>query len=274
MAAGVKSPLPTGDDSASWRLLLDGECDPFWNMAVDSAILRAVGRGETGPTIRLYRWNRTAVSVGRFQNVERTLKLEYCERTGIPVVRRPTGGRGILHGTDQTCAIAALTVDLGPAGERISDSYRLLSLAFLEALRRLDVPAAQSRNETAVGAGDCLASCSVADVVAQAGLKLVGSAQRRCGAVLLQQSSIRHLPPNTEPGFVFEGRVASGDGPLASVPTETLQESLINGFETALGIRLKVGKMTAAEHMESEKVTLRLRQADPRLRLVDSDWGI
>ncbi len=84
-----------------------------WNMAVDEAMMRALNAGESPPSLRLYQWDGYAISVGRFQSIERTMRVEQAAREGLPIVRRVTGGRGILHGDDLTISIACNCSDLG-----------------------------------------------------------------------------------------------------------------------------------------------------------------
>src|SRR5690349_2409527 len=88
-----------------WRWIDSGEGGAAWNMALDEAILDAVVECISPPTIRLYRWELPAISIGKFQQEARGLDIEACSKLGIPVVRRITGGRAVLHGSDQTLAM-------------------------------------------------------------------------------------------------------------------------------------------------------------------------
>src|ERR1041385_7304497 len=114
----------------TWRLILDSECDAAWNMAADESILESVVIGDSPPTIRIYRWDSTAISVGRHQDVARGLQVERCNKLGIRLVRRPTGGRAVLHGTDQTVSAAIRLDDLACSDSGVVESYRFLSRAF------------------------------------------------------------------------------------------------------------------------------------------------
>jgi lipoate-protein ligase A len=118
------------DRRNAWRLLVDRESPGDWNMAVDEAILDAVAARMVPPTIRLYRWDGAAVSLGRFQNRERDFDEELSRKLGIGFVRRPTGGRGILHGHDQTVSIIVPIHILGETGRRIIESYVYLARGF------------------------------------------------------------------------------------------------------------------------------------------------
>src|SRR5207302_1273384 len=99
--------------SRDMRVLIEEAGEGDWNMALDEAILDAVAANAAPPTVRLYRWKRPTVSVGRFQNIEKTVRLDACAAQGVPIVRRITGGRGILHGWDLTVSLIASVEALG-----------------------------------------------------------------------------------------------------------------------------------------------------------------
>ena len=97
--------------AASWTTRSDGA----WNMAVDLALLRGLPTAAGRPTLRLYGWARPTVSLGRFQGLE-GVDLEACRESGVDVVRRPTGGRGVLHDDEVTYSVAAGCDDGLPRG--------------------------------------------------------------------------------------------------------------------------------------------------------------
>ncbi len=72
----------------TWRLLRLEAHNAFMNMAIDEAILQARLAGEVPDTLRFYRWNPSAVSIGRFQKIENEVNLEECKKHGVDVVRR------------------------------------------------------------------------------------------------------------------------------------------------------------------------------------------
>src|SRR5258707_11959212 len=110
-----------------WRLIIDAACDGPTNMAIDEAILEAVGQGNSAPTLRLYRWNPPCLSLGYAQPIE-DADLERIQARGWQVVRRLTGGRAILH-TDELTYSVALPLDHPLVAGTILDSYRRLSSA-------------------------------------------------------------------------------------------------------------------------------------------------
>ena len=168
------------------------------NMAADAALLAALVEGRNSqPTLRVYEWDSPAVSIGRLQR-EEPVRRAY---PSLPIVRRPTGGRAVLHGDDLTIAIA-LPLDCLPLGAHTSvlASHRALMGCVAAALRAVGLAVRYGPDACAGHAGsvrcfDTSAGCDLVD--AATGRKLVGSAQRREGRALLQQMS---LPLDLLPG--------------------------------------------------------------------------
>jgi lipoate-protein ligase A len=170
----------------SWRLLLDLDGRPGWqNMAVDQALLARAGRGERW--LRLYRWAPHCLSFGRHEPALRRYDRERIEARGLDVVRRPTGGRAVWHAEELTYALAAPAEPFGGLRQAYEEIHRML----LAALRRLGVVAEMAPACVAVpvDAGACFAA-PVGGEITVRGRKLVGSAQLREGAGLLQHGSV------------------------------------------------------------------------------------
>jgi lipoate-protein ligase A len=173
-----------------WRLLLDGAATGAWNMAVDEVLLDGVVAGAT-PTLRFYQWRPACLSLGYFQPFD-VVDLDACRALGIDIVRRPTGGRAILHDRELTYSVALPASVLGSDGGVLPSYYRL-SLALQEGLRRLGVPATLAPESAAGGSPEhgpaCFDRPSAHEILVE-GRKLVGSAQMRRGGALLQHGSI------------------------------------------------------------------------------------
>jgi len=153
-------------------------------MAADLALLDAVAAGGA-PRLRLYRWTPPALSLGRFQpdtDVDRAA----CRSRGVEVVRRPTGGRALLHGADLTYAVA-MPRPLGPAG-RVDALYRTIAAGLVAGLASLGVDARIGEDRSAAGPA-CFAAAQGADLRV-GDRKLCGSAQVQRGPVVLQHGSI------------------------------------------------------------------------------------
>lgn len=157
-----------------WRLLDEGACDAAWNMAVDRAIQLGHAAGESLPTIRLYRWTRPTVTLGRFQDLS-GVDLAACRDLGVDVVRRFTGGRGVLHDDELTYSLVMGERDGLPRG--VAASYRVLSGVLARAYIELGVPAElTARPRGTRGSSACYLHATHADLSLGAA-KLSGSAQ-------------------------------------------------------------------------------------------------
>lgn len=82
-----------------WRLLAFSYDDPYYNMAVDEAIAIAVGASASPCTLRLYGWKPPVVSIGYFQDPSEEVDMVACDKLGVKVVRRITGGGAVYHDT-------------------------------------------------------------------------------------------------------------------------------------------------------------------------------
>jgi lipoate-protein ligase A len=189
-AASGASPGSAG----TWRLILSGPSDGARNMAVDDAIMRARAEGLAPPTLRLYRWQPPAVSLGRFQALDERVDVQAIRRRGYGLVRRPTGGRAILHSDELTYSVVVCESDI-EGGAALMTSYREISRGIEAGLSYLGIDAALgpkrddgSPREAALPT-ICFAKAARCDLVAK-GRKVVGSAQTRSRGVILQHGSI------------------------------------------------------------------------------------
>lgn len=238
-----------------WRLIIDGPVPGALNMALDRAVLCSVAAGAALPTLRLYRWEVPTVTLGRFQHVEQ-VDMPACERRGFDVVRRPTGGRGVLHDDELTYSIVAGTRDGVPAG--VAASYRHLSAVLAEAYGALGVPArvtARSRGER--GAGACYLHATQADLSLGAA-KLSGSAQVWKDGAVLQHGSFVVSRDVTAEAEVFrldatgtealDATTATLSRALGRSPSfDEIAEAVIDATQRVLGVRLVPGGFTAEE---------------------------
>jgi lipoate-protein ligase A len=159
-------------------------------MAVDEAIAMRSARGDSPPTLRFYQWRPAAVSLGRHQPVE-DIDLARAQARGWDLVRRPTGGRAILHIDELTYSIA------GPADEPrlqgpVLDVYNRISHGLLLGLRRLGVAAEKAPASQRAGRDVSPACFEVPSAyeISVGEQKLIGSAQRRAGGYVLQHGSL------------------------------------------------------------------------------------
>ncbi len=161
-------------------------------MALDEAIMEAVTAGSQLPTLRLYAWEPACLSLGHAQPVT-DVDLPALEQRGWQLVRRPTGGRAILHTNELTYSVCAHQENPLMTGG-ILESYRRISLALTRGLEKLEIRAnADTRYGLPEGARPNAAVCfevpSNYEITAS-GKKLIGSAQARRSLGVLQHGSL------------------------------------------------------------------------------------
>lgn len=242
----------------SWRLLDSGAISPPWNMAIDRAILALHAQGQAPPTLRFYQWQPAAVSLGYFQK-RHNLDLEACRQYGMEVVRRPTGGKAVLHLGDLTYAVIAGAAEGLPVA--VTAAYRLICEGLLAGFRRLGIEARMGRETGRSPQTDvCFLHGAIGGIVHQ-GKKFVGSAQTWQAASMLQHGSII-LEPQEEMLLQLWGG-SSGAGGLQtalqrrltsireilghSLDLSKLKTALRDGLSRTLGVELVEGELTGEE---------------------------
>jgi lipoate-protein ligase A len=175
----------------TWRLILDQQAPGTWNMAVDEVLLEGVASGKAPPTLRFYGWKPACLSLGYFQSFA-VVDRDACWALGFDVVRRPTGGRAILHDRELTYSIALPASVLG-LDRGILPSYHRISRALQAGFALLGVMttmAPESAAPTEPEHGPVCFDRPSAHEILLDGRKLVGSAQVRRSDALLQHGSI------------------------------------------------------------------------------------
>jgi lipoate-protein ligase A len=170
-----------------WRLLQTPPLDGPFNMALDHALMARARQGGEA-VLRVYEWSAPVLSLGRNQRARGIYISDELARRDIAVVRRPTGGRALLHHREVTYSLTAPA----NAGETLGVMYRRMNALLLEALSALGVPGVLARPATRARpptAMPCFAEPSGGEIVVD-GQKLVGSAQWRDDGALLQHGSI------------------------------------------------------------------------------------
>ncbi|MDD8019760.1 MAG: biotin/lipoate A/B protein ligase family protein [Acidobacteriota bacterium] len=173
-----------------WFLLFEPEPLPgSWNMAVDEYLFHQAQRTQA-TYIRFYTWLRPTASLGCHQEVSRVVNLEECNRRGVDVVRRMTGGKLVLHHLEVTYSVAS-----GQAGvftSTLEGSYRLISEALIKGLELMGLqPALASSTSKAYARSNlpCFAY-PARNEIEITGKKIIGSAQKRSGSYFIQHGSI------------------------------------------------------------------------------------
>ncbi|MGB9674011.1 MAG: lipoate--protein ligase family protein [Anaerolineales bacterium] len=189
----------------NWRLIITPPAIGAWNMAVDEAILEAIGKELAPPTFRLYAWNPPCLSLGYAQPIQDVDLVALADR-GWQLVRRPTGGRAILHTDELTYSVIGSHAEPILQGS-VLESYQRLAQALLKALHLLGIAAKANETNSPAAAQPpnhsapmrpnpnpqaanpvCFEYPSNYEIVVN-GKKIIGSAQARRKEGVLQHGS-------------------------------------------------------------------------------------
>ncbi len=217
------------------------------NMALDEACMEAVRDGLVAPTLRIYRWNPSAITIGNFQCIADEVDSAAVSADGIAVVRRQTGGGAVFHDTEGEVTYSIIAPEQ-LFSKNIAESYREICACILRALAALGI-AAEFR--------------PINDLVVE-GRKISGNAQTRRGGVLLQHGTIlftvdpavmfRYLTPDksklADKPFIKSVQAAvTSVCEQREITREELEKALTNAFHSAFpGVQ---GHWTEAELMRA-----------------------
>ncbi|GGB04955.1 lipoate--protein ligase family protein [Macrococcus hajekii] len=243
-----------------WLFINTKRQNPYFNMALDEALLNWVSEGKMKPVIRFYGWNPKTLSIGYFQKLEKEIDIEKVKDKEIGLVRRTTGGRGVLH--DKELTYSVVVPESHPdMPNTVTEAYRVISGGLLEGFRQLgfDAEFAIPRTEEQRAklkdprSSVCFDAPSWYELVVE-GRKVAGSAQTRQKGVILQHGSILQDVDVDELFDLFiyknprmrekmqaafsDKAVAINDLSDRHVTIEEMEVAFYQGFEKALGIRL------------------------------------
>jgi lipoate-protein ligase A len=226
-------------------LIIDAPARGEDNMRQDLALLDACAHGEIAGAVRLYGFAPACLSLGRMQPID-DVDLEACARDGIDVVRRPSGGRAVLHDQEVTYSVVCRSTD--PVfGGRVLESCSRIHEAVAAGLKVLGVHTtprampADLRRDARDGAAiaDCFARPAAHELLDDRGRKVVGSAQARRAGALLQHGSVLLEPPRAAAYLRGEATLTLGGVGVRellgrNVSREELVDVLAAGFAGAM----------------------------------------
>ncbi len=225
------------------------------NMAIDESIMLALKDGLVPPTLRLYRWNPSAVSIGTFQGMTEEVDLDFCRSREIDYIRRITGGGAVYHDYEGEITYSIIL----PRGHKLApddilESYRVLCGGVVKGLEHLGIEAEFK---------------PINDVIA-GGKKVSGNAQtRRHSCVLQHGTTLLDLDVETMFSVLKVPQEKISDKMIADVKErvtsvrdllerevkfDELREALAVGFAEALDVRLVPGSMTVSEIESAERI--------------------
>jgi len=257
--------------STTWRLILSPPATGAENMALDEAILEAAASGASPPTLRLYAWEPACLSLGYAQPFD-DVDHQELQALGWDLVRRPSGGRAILHSDELTYALIAPADNPHFAGS-VLDSYRHLSKGLAAALSSLGLKPevnAQHRDQYIEHTSPvCFQVPSAYEITVQ-GKKLIGSAQvRRRGGVLQHGSlplegditrvcrvlSFASQSERDQAAATLEEQASTVEGLLGKPATwPHAAQAMAEGFSSALNINFERGEISHAEAQRAQKL--------------------
>lgn len=233
----------------SWRVLLEVEprSGPA-NMALDHA-LADCGRPGEG-VLRLYRWRPSTVSFGRNEPTRGRYDREAAEREGLGFVRRPTGGRAVLHADEVTYAVVLPVQALGG----LRETYVRINRGLVSGLRTLGCPAELAETGALLrpDQGPCFRAPAPGEVTL-GGRKLVGSAQVRIGDAILQHGSVILSGDQSVLARLGGGDASDPEPPatlqavLGVVPWAEVAHALADGVALALRGTWRQGEASPTE---------------------------
>lgn len=252
------------------RLIRSGPLPATDNMAVDEAIFEAVAAGDAPATLRIYGWQPPGVSLGYFQAVDERVNLAAIAARGYGLVRRPTGGRAIIHHHEVTYSVCIRASALEGGGS-VLQSYRELSRGIEAGLALLGLPACiaprdgkRPRKPAGLPAV-CFAGALGGDMTVD-GRKIVGSAQMRRAGAILQHGSIplridleEHAeilggPGGDEAAVLRHAALGVADALGREVGFAELAAAVEAGFAQTFGLELIPDDLSPAERAHAERL--------------------
>ncbi|MBN6888838.1 lipoyl(octanoyl) transferase [Cytobacillus horneckiae] len=267
-----------------WRFIDSGMGSPSYNMALDEALLEWNSEGKMPPVIRFYGWNPATLSIGYFQKAEKEIDMDAVERHGLGFVRRPTGGRGVLHEHELTYSVI-VSEEHPEMPKTVTEAYRVISEGVLKGFHHLGMEAyfsvPRSEEEKASlknpRSSVCFDAPSWYELVVE-GRKVAGSAQTRQKGVILQHGAIL-LDLDEDKLFslfkysndrvkermqrAFKNKaVAINNLTAEKVSYDQAKAAFKKGFEEGLNIELEPYELTNEEREYVEKLARERYESD------------
>ncbi|SDI32077.1 lipoate--protein ligase family protein [Natribacillus halophilus] len=261
-------------EKETWLLIDSGACSPAYNMALDERLLHWHSSGLIPPVIRFYEWQPATLSLGYFQKIHKEIDLEAVKRHELGLVRRPTGGRGVLH--DQELTYSVIVSEEHPKmPATVTEAYRVISTGLLEGFKalgmdaRFSIPSSESAREELKQprSAVCFDAPSWYELVVE-GRKIAGSAQTRQNGVILQHGALMidldseqlfdlFQYPSERVRRRMQAAFAKKAVPMNDLTAEKLEvprvrAAFTEGFERGLDIQLSTYTLTPAQEKEVE----------------------
>lgn len=259
-----------------WNFINTGSKNPYYNMAMDEALLNFVSRGEIDPVIRFYTWNPATLSIGYFQRLQKEIDIDKVKEKGYGLVRRQTGGRGVLH--DKELTYSVIVPESHPnMPSTVTEAYKIISQGLLEGFKNLGfetyfaIPRSKEERDKLKQprSSVCFNAPSWYELVVE-GRKIAGSAQTRQKGVILQHGSIlqdididdlfdmfkfknERLKAKMKENFVQKA-VAINDISNQHITLNEMENAFEAGFKKGLNIDFKPLELTKKQLEEVQEL--------------------
>ncbi|MCS7181150.1 MAG: lipoate--protein ligase family protein [bacterium] len=249
------------------RLIICEDYDPFFNMAFDYYFWKNCERPESFPVLRFYKWCPSSVSIGYNQMEEKIVNLDFCKKSNIPIVMRPTGGSAIFHDIEITYSFCA---DLKTHFYFSSPflSYISVCNGIIKGIEKigikLEIRGISECKEPSFTNIPCFSLSSRHDIIYN-GRKIVGSAQRRNNYSFLQHGSIlidirEDLWKNIFLKGVDFSKIICLKKIVGDTKEEELRDFLKKGFEEVFEFEIFEDELESKEIKEIEKIQEKLKK--------------
>ncbi|MBF2335818.1 lipoate--protein ligase family protein [Staphylococcus epidermidis] len=264
-----------------WNFINTGSKNPYYNMAMDEALLNFVSRGEIDPVIRFYTWNPATLSIGYFQRLQKEIDIDKVKEKGYGLVRRQTGGRGVLH--DKELTYSVIVPESHPnMPSTVTEAYKIISQGLLEGFKNLGfetyfaIPRSKEERDKLKQprSSVCFDAPSWYELVVE-GRKIAGSAQTRQKGVILQHGSIlqdididdlfdmfifknERLKTKMKENFVQKA-VAINDISNQHITLNEMENAFESGFKKGLNIDFKPLELTKKQKEEVQELEEKYR---------------
>ncbi|MEW9107709.1 lipoate--protein ligase family protein [Cytobacillus gottheilii] len=267
-----------------WRFIDSGNHSAAFNMALDEALLDWNSEGKIPPVIRFYGWEPATLSIGYFQKVEKEINMDMVKQHGLGFVRRPTGGRGVLHEHELTYSVI-VSEEHPDMPKTVTEAYRVISEGILKGFHNLGmdayfaVPKTEADRESLKNprSAVCFDAPSWYELVVE-GRKVAGSAQTRQKGVILQHGSIlldldedklfslfkypnERVKERMQKAFKSKA-VAINEIAKENVTIEMAKKAFKAGFEEGLDIELEPYELTEEELAYVHKIAKERYESD------------
>lgn len=271
-------------EKENWVYLKSGKQDAYYNMAMDELLMNKHRKGEIPPVIRLYEWETPTLSLGYFQKAKKEIDIDKVQEYNYQLVRRLTGGRGVLHDKELTYSVVVRD-DYKDMPHSVTESYRVISTGLLEGFRNLGLEAyfsvpdtdEKKKSLTNVRSSVCFDTPSWYELVVE-GKKIAGSAQTRQDGIIMQHGSIL-LDVDVDHLFDMfnytnkrfkelmksqfkEKAIAINDISDAQFTVDDLYPAFKDGFEKGLNAETKELELSESDYEELERLIEKYKSED------------